>query len=207
MVSQSVEFDSQSTAGGDNHEDSSNLEVEADLFLSSYSAVTEEDLGTNSTLGDMSYSFDSFLQECYESQGTSTMLPNLSNTVALPVGSPGPAAASDQSFREGMPLDARMLDQGRSAERQAELEAETTALRQDTGAAQIRAEDIAHSGQSERHSDWHLEQAGGLEGSRNAAPSTSLPGRVASTRPLAREIHHHHHHHHYHHYHHHHYHN
>ena len=205
-VSQSIDSGSQSTAAVANDEDSSNLELEADPFVSSYSAVTEGDLGTSSTLGDMAHSFDSFLREFYESQSTSALLTDMSNTVVLPEGSPGPAAVSNQSSHQGISPDVETFDQGRGTERRAELEAETMALRQHTEPVQIGVEGITPSGQAELYSDWHSEHAASLEGGPTAAALTNSPGRVAPTRrPLVREIHHHHHHQ-YHHYHHHHYH-
>lgn len=206
--SQSADVDSQSAAGVGNEKDPPNPEVETEPFLSSFSAATRDDLGTNSTFEDMSHSFDSFLHEFYESQSTSSILPDLSSTVGLPEGSPGPTVVSDQSLREAFPGSAQTFDQSRNVERRAELEAETAATRHDTGTAQIITENMARSDQSESHSDWNLGQLDGLDGSLTALPLPDVLGRSAPVRRSpAREIHHHHHHHYYHHhYHHHHYH-
>lgn len=205
-ISQSADVDSQSTAEVANDKDPPNPEVETDPFLSSLTAVTEDEFGTNSTFGYMSHSFDSFLQDFYESQSTSTMLPDLSSTVGLAEESPDPTVVSDQSRRERLPASAQIFDQSRNAERRAELEAEAAAHRHETGAAQIMTEEMPRSDQSESHSDWNLGQLDGLEGRLTALPLPDALGRSAPTRStFSREIHHHHHHHH-HHYHHHHYH-
>lgn len=206
-VSDLAEFGSPSSPGLPNDQDSPNLNAGSDIFLSSYSAATEEDTGTNSTSGDMSHTFDSFLQELCDSESTASMMPHLSNTVGLAQGSPGPTVVSDQRFHESIPHDPQTLGQDRSAERRAELEAEAAAHRQGAGAAQMLSEDTTRSDQPGVLSDWNLEQDHTLESIFTAFPLTDGEGRVAPTNrplPVTREIHHHHHH--YHHYHHHHYH-
>lgn len=173
----------------------------------SCSTVEEEVVGTNAALENPSQSFDSLMEELYESQHTSAMLSQLSDNISLPGGSPGPSVVASQRSRENILPDGHVFGLDRSAERQAELEAEMAERRQDSGSAQIVAEDSARSDRPNTQLDWYLEQANSLGDSLTTFPLTALPGGTAQTRRSpAREIHHHHHHHyhhhHYHHYHH-----
>lgn len=205
-VSESTELASESRAAVAYEKDSPDLDVDSNPSISSRSEGRGVDVGTNATFDDMSHTFDSFLQELYESQNTSVMLPNLSNIAGLPGGSSDPAVTLNQNLEESVSLDAQVFDLNRSAERRAELEAETAELGRDTGAAQIITDDIASSDRSETHSDWHLEQPGGLDRNLTAFPMSTFSGGIAPTRrPVTGEIHHHHHHHHHYHHHHHHY--
>lgn len=190
-VSQSTEFASGSGAAGTTESDSSNLEIDSDPSASSCSPAAEEDAGTNTTLGDMSHAFDSFLQEFYDSQNTSVMLPHLSNTTDQLGDSPDPANLLNQMFSGSMRLDSHIFGPNRSAERRAEQEAEATERRQDTGAAQTISEDNARSDRSKARSGLHQEQADIIENSLTEFPPTILSSDVASIRdPLAGEVHH-----------------
>lgn len=204
-VSQSNEFASGSTAAVAYNRDSPNLEVDSHPFLSSCSAVVEEGVGTDPSLGDPSHTFNSLMEEPYGSQHTSAMLSHLSDAVSLPGGSPGPSVVPSQSSYESALPHGHAFDPDRSAERQAELEAEAVERQRDAGSAQIVAEDGACSDRPTTQLDWYLEQADSLEDSLAAFPLPTLPGGTAPIR-RSREIHHHHHHHyhhhHYHHYHH-----
>lgn len=201
--SQSAEFSS-GTAVVPTYQASPNLEIDFHPFPSSCSAVVDEIVGTDAMLGDSSHGLDSLMEELYESQHTSAMLPHLLDTVGLPRGSPGPSIIPSQSSHESVLPNDHASDLERSAERQAELEAETTEHRHDTGSTQIVAEDTACSDRSRTQLDWYLEHSDSLEANLMSLPLTNLSGGFESTR-RDREIHHHHHHHyHHHHYHHHH---
>lgn len=203
--SQSAEFSS-GMAVAPTNQASPNLEIDSHPFPSSCSAVVDEIVGTDAMLGDSSHGLDSLMEELYESQHTSAMLPHMLDTVGLPRGSPGPSIIPSQSSHESVLPKDHAFDLERSAERQAELEAETAEHRHDTGSTQIVPENTACSDRLRTQLDWYLEHSNNLEGNLMALPLTNLPGGFESTSRRAREIHHHHHHHyHHHHYHHHHY--
>lgn len=200
-AAQSAEFSS-GTAVVPTNRASATLEIDSHPFSSSCSALVDEVVGTDAMLGDPSQGLDSLMEELCKSQHTSAMLPHLLDNVGLPRSSPGPSTIPSQSSHESALPDDNAFDLERSAERQAELEAETAEHRHDTGSTQIVAEDAACSDRSRTQLDWYLEHSNSLEGNLMALPLTNLP--FESTR-RSQEIHHHHHHHyHHHHYHHHH---
>lgn len=204
-ASQSTEFSSGTAMVPPNRASPTNLEIDPHPFSPSCSAVVDEVVGTDAILGDPSHGLDYLMEELYETQHTSAMLPHLLDSVGLPRGSPGPSILPSQGSHESALAEDRAFDLEKSVECQAELEAQTAERRHDTGSTQIAAEDKTCSDRSRSQLNWYLEHSDSLESNHMSLPLTNLSGGFESTRKsLAQEIHHHHHHHH--HYHHHHYH-